>query len=414
MTPCRIFTIIPAFGRTDAIVMADFLRQQCPQNISLHLLIVDNGNPQPLAEQFAAIAADDCRILRLEHNQGGAGAFRAGMLLALETPCDFVWLLDDDAELTPETLTGLLTEYQRLEAEGIRVGAVGSVQLGQIHRDTITSAGGQLCPITGRYQPYCEGQTFSRATFATHEVHYLAATSLLTRPEVIRHVGPFEPMFIHCDDWEWCYRVGAAGYHLFITGQSVIHHPEWESKPADWIVYYDIRNYLWSLRRHAPKALPIARLLRRLQQLFYLMHGRKKIAHLMQLGFKHADSGQLLMRDELPWRPSKHVALNAFLKSASFVTIILWHQSDVDQWQQRLRQYNLKGQVIACRSGRSFLFDLLRMAGLHLWAQFRHLVAKQAVLLLDHSCLKRYPFPFIATRRAFCRETTHGVELTLD
>ena len=191
MKQMHIVIILPVFGRLDAMNIVAFLRQHTPVNVSFTCLVIDNGNSPRLSNELATLSGRDCQIIRLEKNLGGAGAFREGMQRAAEMPCDFVWLLDDDVELNPQTLPGLLKEYVRLEAEGVRVGALGSIQLGMIHREIITSAGGQLCPYTGRYQSYYIGKTIDTIESKTYPVRYMAATSLLTRPDVIREAGPF-------------------------------------------------------------------------------------------------------------------------------------------------------------------------------------------------------------------------------
>lgn len=411
MNLIRIIALLPVFGRINAIDVVTFLRQHCPEEVKLSFLLIDNGNPVEISTKLSQVVATDCQLIRLERNVGGAGAFREGMQRAVEMPCDFVWLLDDDVELNPQTLPGLLKEYTRLEAEGVRVGALGSIQLGMIHRDLITSAGESLCPRTGRYRPYHRGETFDAECLGTYEVRQMAASSLLTRPDVIREVGPFEPIFIHCDDWEWCCRVGRAGYQLFVTAASTIHHPEIESKPIDWIVYYDVRNYLWSLQRHLPKTLPIARTLRRVQQCFYWMHGRKSIARLMALGFKHARTGELLLRDELPWQPPKSMTLETLAQSYSRLTIITRTIEEAAQWEVRLQALPVKATLIPHRTTLPLPLDLLRLFALQMMAQLRHGLSPRAAFVMEHSCVKRSPFPFIAKMKVFYRATATGVEL---
>ena len=502
MSPIRVVAILPAFGRTDAIGLVAFLRQHCPATITLTFLLIDNGNPPELSAKFAALSSGDCHVIRLDQNLGGAGAFRNGMLQAAEMPCDFIWLLDDDVVLNPQTLPELCTEFLRLEAEGCRPGALGSVQLGITHRDIITSAGGRLCPYTGRYRSYHVGKPFEVvANLKAYEVHYLAATSLLTRPEVIRTCGAFEPIFIHCDDWEWCCRLGRAGYKCFVTPASVIHHPELESKPVDWIIYYDVRNYLWSLQRHLPKTLPVARLLRRVQQGLYWMHGRKSIARLMALGFRHARTGELLLRNELPWVPPRKIDLATFTQGLTHLTILARTEAECALWQTRLSSASLqilsaprpeigeaqtqakrnrisdtrqtseiadsnsspnrlkrasntpnkhaftgknhalnaseataqwvdnapiksetrrpskpklKVTLIAFQTHLPQPFDFMRLALQLALAQLRHLFSSHAAFIMEHSCVKKLPFPFFASRRAFSRETAEDVEIVCD
>jgi hypothetical protein len=44
-------------------------------------------------------------------------------------------------------------------------------------------------------------------------------------------------------------------------------------------------------------------------------------------------------------------------------------------------------------------------------AQLRHGLSPRAAFVMEHSCVKRSPFPFIAKTKVFYRATATGVEL---
>lgn len=406
-TPDSATVILPIYGRKDALHTVTYLHKHPPRGIRLFFVLVDNGNPPELAEALLAHLREgvgDCVILRLPQNRGGAGAFRAAMLSILkqhQRP-NWVWLLDDDAELTEQTFPRLREDFLHLERKGVRVGAVGSVQLGKLQRDVITEAGGYLSPITGRYLRRHIGESLPDCDWY-EEVGYLPATSLLMRMETLIDVGPFEQIFLHCDDIDWGYRARAKGWRLFVTSRSVVYHPEWASKPQTWIVYYDVRNLLWCLRRHLPFAASVAKGLLRVRQLLYWAHGRKSVVKLMTLGFHHAKTETLLMRDELPPFPSWCVLSDVLPPHATAIVMDVGHSSNV--WATRLANHRLVFLSCGERSLSRVLQTLLRQV----LAQIRLCCDKNCVVFVDCACTKQWPFPLLSRNKVFYWETTEGL-----
>ncbi|HEX9336944.1 MAG TPA: glycosyltransferase family 2 protein [Pseudonocardiaceae bacterium] len=77
-----------------------------------HLVVVDNGPDQPVADVVAA-----CQVpttyLPSHHNLGGAGGFALGMLHALAMGADWVWLADDDGRPADESVLATLLDEAR-------------------------------------------------------------------------------------------------------------------------------------------------------------------------------------------------------------------------------------------------------------------------------------------------------------
>lgn len=102
----RVCAIVVTYNRKALLTrcLGSLLRQtRAPDAI----LVVDNcstdGTEVMLTEQFGQISR-----LRLETNSGGAGGFHEGMKWAFQRGFDWLWLMDDDVEATPEALADLL------------------------------------------------------------------------------------------------------------------------------------------------------------------------------------------------------------------------------------------------------------------------------------------------------------------
>lgn len=401
-----VTAIIPVYGREDIFRTLKALEEFSYEGVVLWAIVVDNGNTDELSTRLKGLPDHYpwCSVIRLTENRGGAGAFRAGMEEAVRRNGDFVWLLDDDAQVNAQTLPGLLAEYRRLEDEGIRVGAVGGATLGLRDPNRAMEIGANISPFSGALRPRYRDVDIRSIRARTEEVDYVAAASLLVRTQVVREVGPFADVFLHYDDIEWCFRARRMGYRVFTTTRSVVNHAEWEGYFAPWVLYYDARNLLWFLRQYRPLTCVIARMKLNLQSLFLRMNGALPAADLIALGVRHAKTGELLMRSALPEVISKKLPLENFLIPNGNV-IILAHSDYTASVLKRLaiernvRSYTIVFGGLGGRGLLGLVMTLLRTAWYHLLALRVLSVHPRTVLLFDVACTKGYPFPFWCRRR---------------
>jgi rhamnopyranosyl-N-acetylglucosaminyl-diphospho-decaprenol beta-1,3/1,4-galactofuranosyltransferase len=96
--------------RHRAELLSDSLAAMAKQTHPIaHLVVVDNGPDQPARE-----VVESCGLpatwLPSWHNLGGAGGFALGMLHALATGAEWVWLGDDDGHAADESVLATLVE----------------------------------------------------------------------------------------------------------------------------------------------------------------------------------------------------------------------------------------------------------------------------------------------------------------
>jgi GT2 family glycosyltransferase len=101
-----VCAVVVTFNRKD--LLRDCLRSLERQERPLDaILVVDNastdGTAELLKDEFSHL-----HVLTLPENRGGAGGYREGVRWAFEKGFDWMWLLDDDVEATPDALAGTL------------------------------------------------------------------------------------------------------------------------------------------------------------------------------------------------------------------------------------------------------------------------------------------------------------------
>lgn len=74
-----------------------------------HVIVVDNDNDSAVAELVAAQPVP-CSYLGSQRNLGGAGGFALGMLHALASGADWVWLADDDGRPADNSVLSALLD----------------------------------------------------------------------------------------------------------------------------------------------------------------------------------------------------------------------------------------------------------------------------------------------------------------
>ncbi|HEX9079918.1 MAG TPA: glycosyltransferase family 2 protein [Desulfuromonadaceae bacterium] len=240
------------------IVIVNWNRKDCVLNLleslrtmphaGVRIIVVDNASTDGSA---AAIRNHPLPVTLLENreNLGGTGGFNTGIRYALELPGqEFIWLLDNDVEVAPDTLDRLVGAMTRDPS----IGVAGSCILSPEDRSVIVEAGGFVDRRRGtwtpnrRYQPHAPLQGKN----LVEPVHYVPACSALIRVSAVRRIDMLdERFFLHWDDIDFCARVREAGYRVVSVLDSPAYHGA-EKGYSPITLYYDFRNALLFQAKH--------------------------------------------------------------------------------------------------------------------------------------------------------------------
>lgn len=176
---------------------------------------------------------------------------------------EFVWLVDDDADLPPDALARLV-DAMRTDAS---IGLAGSRTVDMRDRKTTIESTIYQERSTGVFgdQPDAAhprraehdawaasvGGTKGRRAFTgLRDVDIVSACSLLARWSAVQRVGFWDHRyFIYCDDADWCLRFARAGYRVVVNLDAVVFHTPWHQKLTPARLYYAQRNLLWTIRK---------------------------------------------------------------------------------------------------------------------------------------------------------------------
>ncbi len=243
----KVTIVVVNWNKREAVVaLMNSLAGMRYDNYSL--VIIDNASDDG---SVAAIGSHrlPAKVIRNPINLGGTGGFNTGLRYALQESQDYLWLLDNDAEVVPDTLQRLV---DAMEGDK-RIGIAGSCIVSTENRSLIVEAGSSVDWETGMCRPFLRYENKTRCeTMPAFDVDVVPACSALLRDSVIRSVGLMdERYFLHWDDVDYCVTARRAGYRVVAVPTSLAYHSAEKGYSPAVTLYYDCRNTLLFLAKHA-------------------------------------------------------------------------------------------------------------------------------------------------------------------
>ena len=200
-----------------AALTLDCLRSLAAAGVNMpDVYVVDNGSTDG---SLGALQAAHTGAVILD--AGRNGGFGAGNNVALRHIAglgyEFVWFLNNDTTVTPETLPRMLVVMTARPD----VGAVGCRLVYADEPARVQAWGG------GRVSFWLGRSVHARAPLPEGRLDYLTAASVLIRASALERVGLFdEGFFMYWEDTDLSFRLRRAGYKLAVAGQAVVRHRE--------------------------------------------------------------------------------------------------------------------------------------------------------------------------------------------
>ena len=212
------------------------------------ILVCDMGSaidPEPL---ISAGNYPHTRLLKSHKNLGFAGGNNWGMRQAAG---DFLFIVNNDTEVTPDLLDNLLKPFSIDPSIGVTCPKIKYYS----NPNIIQYAGfNPMNVYTGRTTSIGRGEidygqyNISRETSAAH------GCAMMVKREVLTKVGMFaEKFFLYYEEWDWSARIIRANYKIWYTANAEIFHKEslTVGKANPIKVYYHTRNRILYMRRNS-------------------------------------------------------------------------------------------------------------------------------------------------------------------
>jgi GT2 family glycosyltransferase len=219
---------------------------------NFHVLIVENGSTDDSAAELRKTTGDRVELLESAVNNGYTGGCNLGFARALDRGAEYVWLLNNDAVVAPDTLSSLVALAESDQQIGLVTPVIASLD----EVPHITFAGG-LCDMNTAVYEETNDVAVAQRWATEHPASGLViGTAMLIRTRLIREIGMLdESLFMYYEDIDYSARSLKAGYRNVVDWSSVVYHFEKNRnanplgmKPHYW--YYIARNESRFWRKH--------------------------------------------------------------------------------------------------------------------------------------------------------------------
>lgn len=222
---------------------------QASDTKSWRLYIVDNASTDGSQEHLRELPSNAV-LIESPVNAGWAGGNNIAIKRALAEGCAFIFLLNNDAMVLPDTLSVLMRAYKKDQQNAPVLGPVNMTEDGRGY-DFVATVHNDVKGTPDRVQASDFAHLLASPLVPTA---YINGAGLFAAAQHFRSIGLFDDrFFLNYDETDWCYRARAAGHPLFTVSKAVILHKGSASIGGTSSVlqtYFMTRNRLLFLEKH--------------------------------------------------------------------------------------------------------------------------------------------------------------------
>jgi GT2 family glycosyltransferase len=218
---------------------------------NVEIIVVDNASEPALSTCIDPDQYPNLHLIRSERNLGFTGGNNLGIEAAKG---DFLFIVNNDTELTPDLLDKLLEPFQLDARIGVTCPKIKFYDM----PDVLQYAGyNSMNMYTGTATPVGLNQPDTGQYDTPGVTNFAHGCAMMVRREVIEKVGRFaERFFLYYEELDWSQRIKDAGYLIYYQPSAYILHKESVSVgPQNPMkTYYLTRNRILYMRRHCSPA----------------------------------------------------------------------------------------------------------------------------------------------------------------
>lgn len=247
----KIYTIILNYNNYQKTKKC--LEHLLNSTIRTKIIFIDNNSSDDsslkIKEEFGN---KDIDFIFNKENLGYPGGVNIGINKAIKGNADYVFLLNNDAYVLPDTIEKLLFHLEKNEKALI----AGPTIFYYHKKNIVWQAGGyfnwlKIGPSVMFKNKRINLDKLSKKIF---KVDFLSACVWLVKAKAFKDLGLFyEKFFLYYDDFDFCYRVRKAGYEILYIPYAVAYHDLGDitkTRTSNIALYNLARSYFIFIRKN--------------------------------------------------------------------------------------------------------------------------------------------------------------------
>lgn len=196
------------------------------------VILIDNGSTDGSIESALA-RYQGLTVLRNSGNLGFGTACNQGLDLVRQRGCDFVFLLNQDAQLESDTL-GSMVEWADLHNRAAVIGCL-TISSDRSHYsdplDSIVLYNGSWRRWLPTWQRLPDiGSPARKVNREPRQVDYVWGHGMLMRLDALGHAPFDQGFFMYYEDMDLCWRLQEAGWEIWCDSRVILRH--YQSEPS--------------------------------------------------------------------------------------------------------------------------------------------------------------------------------------
>lgn len=183
-------------------------------SVPMDIIVIDNASSDKSVE-YIKEKFPDVHLIESKTNLGFAKANNIGIKIAIENGADYVFLLNQDAWIQPNTIHELVESSKKDDSIGI---------VSPMH---LNGGGNQLDDFFTSCLPAdCVSDMFLKTIKPEYETTFVNAAAWLITKQCINKVGGFDTLLFrhYGEDNNYCQRVNYHGFKIIINTKAFIYH----------------------------------------------------------------------------------------------------------------------------------------------------------------------------------------------
>ncbi len=205
------------------------------------IIVIDNNSSDGSGEKIKNEFPQHVYIQN-EENFGFAEGNNVGIRYAIWEKADYVWILNNDVTISPNSLTELAEAAEKFD----KIGILGSKICYYPETQKIFSAGAKIILWSGKSVSYGQNELDNGQYDEAREVGYVSGCSLFISTKMLDEVGLLDKRyFMYYEEADLAVRARKRGWKVVYIPTSIIWH-----KHASTIKKYNVSSGYYVTRNH--------------------------------------------------------------------------------------------------------------------------------------------------------------------